>query len=123
MLMQLGDFQFRISTLAYQSLVKQYRYRWSVQNTIDKDEDVQYSGVGTQTISFSGVSYPIHNTLEPNEALKAEADKHEPLILVDAEGNVLGNFVIEEVTFKQSNFHKSGVPIHQEFDITIRKHS
>lgn len=123
MLVRLGDYSFTISDLAYQSLNKSYAWRWDAINVIGGRQALQYSGQGDETITLSGVAYPVHNTMDPQDRLIAEANKKEPLIMVSAAGEVLGKYVIESISFNESNFHVSGVPHHVDFTIGIRRHS
>ena len=61
-MMQLGAFQFSISTAAYQELTRRSEYRWSSQDRFGKQPNLQYTGPAREAISLVAVIYPDNPT-------------------------------------------------------------
>jgi hypothetical protein len=52
--------------------------------------------------------------------MRAEADKGQPLMLVDGAGRVWGKYVITDIRETQGTFFSNGAPRSQDFDITLQ---
>lgn len=121
-MVQLGGYQFAIETAAYQSLSRSTAYRWQPQDRIGQRAAVQFTGPGAETITLSGVIYPHwRGGIGQIDAMRAEAAKGKPLMLVDGLGRVHGRWVIERVDESQEAFSQSGAPLKQRFTMKIRK--
>lgn len=121
-MMKLGAFAFSISTAAYQDLKRTSEWRWAAQARIGNTDMLQYVGRGNDTITLTGTVHPIFMNagIGQIDALRAEADKKTPLLLVSGQGDVMGLWVIERVSETQNAFYKEGVPKRQQFDISLR---
>ena len=122
-MLQLGDFQFSVSTAAYQTLKRSTEYRWAAQTRIGTHDALQTTGYGPDSITLPGVIYPEHRGgIGQLNTLRAIADRREPLLLASGLGDILGDWVIERIDEDQSTFANRGVPKKQKFTIKIRQH-
>ncbi len=122
-MLQLGSFQFGISTAAYQSLQRSAEWRWPSQDRFGKGPVLQHLGQGADTITLPGVVYPEwRGGLNQLDNLRALASQGKPQQLVDGRGNVLGYWVIERVEERQAVFADAGVPRRQEFTLSLRRY-
>ena len=129
MLLQLGEFQFSISTLVYDELVRNSSVRWARQAIVGGDERLQAVGRNNDTIRLAGVFYPqvaaqVGGTVgtQSLDDLRTTMKGQEPQVLVSADGLSLGYWVIEEIEVANS-LYVSGtgsVPRQQRFTISMR---
>ena len=120
-MLKLGNFAFSIDTAAYQRLNRSTAWTWASQARVGAHEALQYTGKGADTITLDGVIYPgWKGGTGQIEAMRAQADRHEPLILVDGNGFVHGRWVIESVNETGSLHALGGAPRRQRFTIQIR---
>lgn len=121
-MMTLGRFQFGIRTAAYQDLARNTEWRWPSQERFMRGQALQYVGPGADTISLPGVIYPEwRGGAGQVEAMRAIADRGEPMMLIDGTGILWGKWVIEKVDERQSVFAAAGIPRKQEFTINLRR--
>lgn len=123
-MMQLGGFQFGINTAAYQGLSRSDEWRWPDQERFGQAPALQYTGPGATTITLDGILYPEwRGGLGQLDAMRAEAGKGKPLVLVDGRGQALGMWVIERVDESQSIFAAGGVARRVEFTLQLKRFS
>lgn len=123
-MMQLGTFQFGINTAAYQGLSRSDEWRWPDQERFGQAPALQYTGPGATTITLDGILYPEwRGGLGQLDAMRAEAGKGRPLVLVDGRGQALGMWVIERVDESQSIFAAGGVARRVEFTLQLKRFS
>lgn len=121
-MLQLGSFQFGLSTAAYQDLTRRAGYRWASQDRFGQEPALQSTGPESQTMTLAGVIYAeFRGGTGQLDALRALGSKQEPLRLIDGNGKLLGRWVIESVEEKQSVFASKGYPRKQEFSLQIKK--
>lgn len=122
-MMQLGQYQFGIDTAAHQSLRRSAEYRWPRQERIGREPAAQFMGPGAQSIDIRGLIVPeFRGGLRQVDRMRAEADRGEPLILVDGLGNVLGKWVIESVSEEHSHLAADGHPRKIDFSLRLSKY-
>lgn len=121
-MMQLGSFQFGLSTAAYQEFERSTAYTWAAQQRFGKDDALQSTGPGADTITLPGVIYPEHfggtGQLDEMRALAGLADLQ---TLIDGRGRMLGDWAIESVEERGSIFAAAGVARKQEFTLKLRR--
>lgn len=123
-MMQLGAFQFGINTAAYQGLSRSDEWRWPDQERFGQAPALQYTGPGATTITLDGILYPEwRGGLGQLDAMRAEAGRGKPLVLVDGRGQALGMWVIERVDESQSIFAAGGVARRVEFTLQLKRFS
>lgn len=122
-MLQLGGFQFGISTAAYQELTRTSGHRWAAQDLYGREPNLQYTGPESQTIALSGTIYAEYRggTGQLN-TLRRLAAGGQPLNLVEGSGRMLGRWVIERVEEKQTVFADAGLPRKQEFSVQLKKY-
>ena len=122
-MLQLGPFQFGVSTAAYQTLQRTTEYRWPSQDRFGKGPVLQHVGQGADTITLPGVIYPEwRGGLGQIDDLRKLAAEGKPQTMIDGTGNVLGRWVIERLEEKQAVFADAGVPRKQEFTVQLRRY-
>lgn len=119
-MMALGPYRFSIDAAAYQQLMRTTAYRWPAQERIGRRPALQFVGVGTETISLSGVIYPHYSGgLEQVESMRAIAAQGKPQQLVDGRGKIWGLWCIERIEETRTVFFANGDPRKMEFRLAL----
>ena len=119
-MMALGSYRFSIDSAAYQELKHSQAYRWQTQERLQRRPAMQFLGAGEESIELSGVIYPhFKGGLEQLDTMRAEANKGQPLLLVDGLGFVWGQWVITQIDEGQSFFQGNGQPLKQSFQLKL----
>lgn len=143
-MMQLGAYQFSISTAAYQTLRRSVAYRWSAQDRIGRSAALQFTGLGEDTLTLDGVIFPTHKHVSHRasgagfstegfarshasgasqlDAMREQAATGKPQLLLDGQGQILGQWVIERIEEQQDTFARAGVARRQTFSLKLRKY-
>ena len=123
-MMQLGGFQFGINTAAYQGLSRTDEWRWPAQERYGQEAALQFTGLGATSVTLDGVIFPEwKGGLGQVEAMRQEAGKGRPLVLVDGRGQALGMWVIESIDETQGTFAAGGVARRIEFSLQLKRFS
>jgi uncharacterized protein len=118
--MALGSYRFSISTAVYESFKRETKWRWASQERLSRTPAKQYVGPGEDTITLEGVVYPhFRGGLEQIDNIRAEADKEEPLLLVDGLGYVYDYWVVTSLSETHTALWQKGVPLKQQFTLTL----
>lgn len=119
-MMALGSYRFSIDSAAYQELKHSQAYRWQAQERLQRRPAMQFVGAGEESIELSGVIYPhFKGGLEQLDTMRTEANKGQPLLLVDGLGFVWGQWVITQIDEEQSFFQGNGQPLKQSFQVKL----
>lgn len=119
-MMALGEYRFSLATAAYQSLDRSSDWRWESVDRIGARPAKQYLGPGEDTVNMRGTIYPhFRGGLGQVEAMRTEANKGEPYLLVDGTGKVWGNYCITNVSETQETFFSNGIPRKIDFTIAL----
>lgn len=123
MLLSWGNFQFEISTLAYDSLRTSASYPWAKVERMGNRPQLQAMGKDHRTMSISGIVFPTYNDVGAGlvEALRELAAKMKPQILVSGDGSNLGKWCILSIDEDDSFFFENGVPRKQSFSIEMER--
>jgi phage protein U len=120
-MMALGDFRFSLDTAAFQELSRTHAWRWASVDRIGAKPAMQFVGPGEESITMNGTIYPaFRGGLGQIEAMRVEANKGEPLMLVDGTGQVWGKFCITEIRETRKVLFSDGTPRAQDFDISLQ---
>ena len=120
MLLQLGQFVFNISDLAFQDLIQTSSYRWESQLPIGSHPLQQFMGPGSKTVTLKGVSFPPYfGKANQLEKLKAIAAIGEPMLMLDGQNNARGKWCIKKINETKTIFDNEGIPSKLEFDIEL----
>ena len=88
-MMSLGQFRFSTQTAAYQSTQKTNQYRWQQHDVLGSAPRAQFLGLGEETVTLDGVIFPFYKGgLTQLDAMRREAKRGTPLLLIDAGGTV-----------------------------------
>lgn len=119
-MMALGSYRFALNTAAYDTLKRSQSYRWQAQERLLRRPAQQFIGLGEETIELSGVIYPhFAGGLKQLDAMRKQAGRGEPLLLVDGLGFVWGQWVINQIDEEQSVFLSNGVPLKTTFSLRL----
>jgi len=122
MLMALGQFAFEIGSAPYLELRRRTDWRHAESPRVGARPASQYLGPGSDKITLAGVILPglagRHSALR---TLRTMGDDGEAHPLVDAQGLVHGDFVIESIDEAQSLFIDTGQPRRADFTIELRR--
>ena len=119
-MMALGSYRFSSDSAAYQELKHSQAYRWQAQERLQRRPAMQFVGAGEESIELSGVIYPhFKGGLEQLDTMRTEANKGQPLLLVDGLGFVWGQWVITQIDEGQSFFQGNGQPLKQSFQLKL----
>lgn len=123
-MMQLGEFQFGITTAAYQEFSRETEYRWPGQDRFGQLAALQFTGPGSDTVTLPGVVYPEWRGGSGQiDDLRALAAQGVPLLMTAGTGKLMGHWVIERIQEKQSTFAAYGMARKMEFTLALRKYS
>jgi hypothetical protein len=123
MMLALGPYRFSLNTSAYQSLKRSSEYRWPSIERIGKEPLLQAIGPGCDRIDLDGVIYPhFRGGLGQINAMRDSAQRQEPLMLINGQGNVLGRFVITQIEESQNTFLADGAPRKIEFRLSLERY-
>lgn len=121
-MMILGDFRFEVFTAAYDSLKRSRAQRWVPQARQGRSPALQYVGPGVGEITLAGTIHPlVWGGLRQIPAMRAMADRGEPLELIAGTGEVLGLWCILDVTETGTIFTSAGQP--RKIDFTMKLQS
>lgn len=122
-MMKLGGYVFSLDTAAYQQLARTTAYRWQALERVNQLAALQFTGPGEDSITLNGTILPtFRGGLGQLDAMRAQAAKGEPLMMVDGRGYVHGRWVILGVNETQKTFEKGGAPLQVDFSIRLRKY-
>nr|WP_040458269.1 phage tail protein [Holospora obtusa] len=122
-MLALGPYRFSLNTSAYQSLKRSSEYRWPSIERIGKEPLLQAIGPGCDHIDLDGVIYPhFRGGLGQINAMRDSAQRQEPLMLINGQGNVLGRFVITQIEESQNTFLADGAPRKIEFRLSLERY-
>ena len=122
-LIKLGAYTFSIDSAAYQTLSRTTEYRWRAQPRVGRLPAQQFIGPGEETLSLEGVIYPhFKGGLGQLDAMRAEAGKGEPLMLVDGTGRIWQQWVINQVEETHKILFEDGTPRQMEFRLQLSRY-
>ena len=125
-MMKLGDFNFMLSTAAYQRFRRITEYRWPAQERLGREPARQFVGKGNDKIDLDGVIYPeFKGGLKQVERMRDIAGKGNALRLMtysSRKGENWGRWCIEQIEETQEVFFWDGVPRKIEFHLSLSKY-
>lgn len=119
-MMVLGSYVFSVDTAAYQTFSRVSSYRWPKQDRLARKPALQFTGPDADTIQLRGTIYPqFRGGLDQIDAMRTEAGKGIPLLLVDGLGHVHGDWSITRIEENQRRHFKHGAPKRIDFAISL----
>lgn len=123
MMMALGGYRFSLSTAAYQTLTRSDAYRWPSQERIGRRPALHFVGPGEERLDLDGTIFPHYQGgLRQIEAMRGEAERGEPLFLVDGQGRKWGRYAISSLQETQTVFFDDGAPRRVDFKISLLRY-
>ena len=125
-MMQLGLFQFKLNTAAYQKLSESYAYDWAEVFRIGTTPKLQFTGKKAPQIDLEGVNFP-HWRGGKNQLdyIRLQAELGEPLVLVSGSvgsDNLFGRWVVVSLTNESSVFFNDGSPRKQSWKLSLKQY-
>lgn len=121
-LMSLGMFAFEMGTLPFQELGRKTGWRYAATERLGTRPAVQYLGPGDDDVGLSGALIPgFAGSFSSLDTLREMGNTGDAWPLVTGSGRVLGNYRIEELSEKETNFLIDGVPRKGDFSITLKR--
>ena len=122
-MMALGSYRFSLDSAAYQELRRSTAYRWQALARLQRLPAQQFLGPGSETLDLKGVIYPHYRGgFKQLDAMRAQAGKGEPLLLVDGLGFIWGQWVVLQVDETQSVLLTNGQPRKLEFQLRLARY-
>ena len=114
MLIQLGNFQFSISTVAYNEIERISTYSFASHQVIGSYDRLQALGPNNETIRLTGSYFSDLKTIiggssqDPFETLRNMGDTLQPQQLQSGDGKNHGYFVIVDLNVKGGHYVEQG---------------
>ncbi|WP_288988564.1 phage tail protein [uncultured Sphingopyxis sp.] len=121
-MLSLGLFLFGIDTIAYQEFIRRNDWRHAANERLGAREAFQFLGPGAETITLPGVLMP--ELTGPNTSLaqiRAMAETGDAYPMVQSDGTIVGNYIIQAVDERRSTFLPGGGARRVEFAIDLRR--
>lgn len=119
-MLKVGRYQFSLETAAYETLRREFAWRWAQQDVLDARPFQQYVGPGHVELSIRGYVTPhFKGGLGQVDAMRAEADSGEPVAVVDSLGTNWGDFAITMIVETRREIGPAGLPLRIEFKLTL----
>ncbi len=120
-MLSLGGFKFHIESAAYNELIRTWQWRWANQSRVGVNDLLQYTGKSATKISLSGRIATLFRDvgIQQIETLSALGNQAKPLLLVSGVGDVLGYWVMTNLTENNSKFVLGGLPRTQTFSLEM----
>ena len=120
MMMQLGQFTFGLSTLAFDEMQRQLAWRHPENGRVGAPPGLQFLGPEAEKITLSGVQAPELGQRGALDVLSDMADAGAAYALTDGTGRVYGAYVIEGIQQTGSHFIAEGLPRKTTFTIQLK---
>lgn len=121
MLMQLGQFTFGLSTLAFDEMQRQLAWRHAENARVGAAPGVQFLGPEAEKLTISGAQVPELGDRAALAKLADMAGDGAAYPLLDGAGHVYGAYVIEGIQQTGTHFVAEGVPRKVTFSISLKK--
>ena len=120
MLMSLGQFIFKTSTLAFQEIQRQRAWSYADNAVAFGRPKKQFTGAGEDSVTLPGLIYEEYGfgTRFALDELASMADTGQGFVLMDGSGYLYGVFVIDSIDETKSILMDNGVP--RKIDYTLK---
>ncbi|WP_234179204.1 phage tail protein [Sphingopyxis sp. NFH-91] len=121
-MLSLGLFLFGIDTIAYQEFIRRSDWRHAANERLGARAAFQFLGPGAETITLPGLLMP--ELTGPNTSLaqiRAMAETGDAYPMVQSDGTIVGNYIIQAVDERRSTFLPGGGARRVEFAIDLTR--
>lgn len=117
-MLQIGSVQFQALGPGYTQLSNSARFNWPAQGRFGRRDALQFTGEGEETVEVRG---RIYTDYQPGFRILAQLKRlaRTPQMVVSGAGDILGKWVILEVSNEQSFPNHRGEPAKVEFTISL----
>ena len=122
MMMSLGLFVFKLSTLPYQTTSHQVNYIWAENARFGQRAVSQFLGLGKETLKLTGQLLPeLTGGMRYLQTLQSMADSGRAWPLIEGNGTIYGMFVIESLTNDNGEFNSNGQARSITFSVILKR--
>lgn len=122
MLMAFGQFVFSLDTLAFQELKRSNSWRHPSNSRVGARPARQFVGVGDEGFAISGWIAPGQlGDYRSLDELRAMGDSGQAFAMVSGEGEVFGQFVLENLNETGTLHDRYGHPSKVSFDLQLAR--
>ncbi len=119
-LLALGAFQFTVGKTMFDRLARKSGYRWAQHERLGSYPATDFTGYEESTVEIVGEAYAVRTAGDdPLRGLKDEADKGEPLLLVDADGKAHGRWAVLSIAEDLAAFGSDGKARRNAFKVSL----
>lgn len=120
--MILGYFVFHLETLPYQELQRACKWRHASTSRVGKPPAHQFIGCDDETIQLSGVLLPeFAGSRLSLTMLSAMADTGKAWPLIQADGMLFGDYLIESIETTGTLHYQDGAPRRIDFRLGLKR--
>jgi phage protein U len=120
-LFALGSFRFLSGRSMFERLTRGESFLWTEQERLGGTSALSYMGRRAPEVEVTGETYAERaSTDDPLKALKDEACRGEPLLLVDSEGRSLGSWAVVSLSEELSSFRGDGKARKVAFRLSLK---
>ncbi|MDL1992995.1 phage tail protein [Vibrio parahaemolyticus] len=120
-MLSLGGFKFNIDSAAYNELIRTWQWRWNSQSRIGQSDLLQYTGKAPVKITLNGQIATTFRDVGTHqiEKLADMGNEYKPQLLVSGLGDVMGYWVMTDLSETNTKFIKGGLPRRQSFTLEL----
>ena len=119
-MLKVGRYQFSIETAGYETLRREFAWRWAQQDVLGAKPFQQHIGPGHVELAINGYVTPhFKGGLRQVDDMRAEADPGEPVSVVDSLGTNWGDFAITKIVETRREIGPAGLPLRIDFKLTL----
>jgi phage protein U len=123
-LLSLGSFKFTVPEATYNEIEESQDFSYTELQKVGGRTFLYFGGLGLETISLQGETV-LMDDQDPRfiyQDLKAIASGGKPQVLIDAEGRVLGEFVIRRVNYRGRFIDEKSRPKYISFSMELARY-
>lgn len=121
-MMAIGLFVFELRTAPYQQLQRQSQWRHPMTSRVGLRPARQFTGPGDDVITLTGVLFPeVTGGRVSLAMLRAMAETGRPWPLIQGDGTIYGEFVIEDMSETHSLFFQDGTARQIDFSLKLAR--
>lgn len=124
--LKLGDHEFIVTKTCYNKLSRVRQYNYVEHDRTNDVKRIRYQSRNPEQIDLDGVIMTYlsgKKGLEFCDKLALDAEKGEPLLLVDGLGKFHGKFAVTRISDTKEHALLDGIPQKITFKITIREYN
>jgi phage protein U len=119
-----GNVIFSIDGPNYDQLTRSTGIEWASQARIGRENALQFTGVGEETITLTGTIYGLFREQGIGQVDKLEGAMrtHAPQLVLSGQGKRYGYYCITDLSEDQTALLDNGAPQKQSYTLTMKKY-